>query len=56
MGMMTFASCSKEKECTCTSIVDGVEMGTTTAKTKEKCSDLSTASEFMGIKTELKCK
>ena len=51
--MASLSSCSKT--CTCKSYVGGELVGTTTAETKGKCSELNVKQEMMGIVNETKC-
>ncbi|MDR1729973.1 MAG: hypothetical protein LBR52_04855 [Prevotellaceae bacterium] len=61
MGMITLASCSKEKDCTCTTKTTGspVEMPDVTSEGTVKdgdCNDLNSSTEMGGVKVETTCK
>ena len=56
----SFTSCSKD--CKCTTTVNGVSKETTITKETmdasgiDKCSDMNSSAEVLGIKTEVSCK
>jgi len=55
-AVIALASCSKEKDCTCVSTVDGTEMGTTKHTIEDgDCSDMNTESTLMGISSKVSC-
>ena len=60
---MLFAMSSCSKECKCKTYVDGDLKGEKTFLKEdiesagyEKCSDLNSSIELLGVKTEVKCK
>ena len=55
VSFLAFSITSCEKTCTCTTTIDGVDMGTVETKAK-KCADLESESTLVGITTKVACK
>ena len=56
IGMITLASCSKEKDCECTSTSGGTEIGTTTTTIEDgECSDMDTEVTSGGVTAKTEC-